>query len=407
MNYHEVTKHYPNKLAKSLGYLDWENQPSPYKEYINAEKIKPTGEIATFLKNSFAINAKKVLGFAEWYVRVNPSSGNLHPEEVYILNKDGLFHFQSKDFTLEKISDAKTSFESGFILISTSIPLRESWKYGERALRYTLLDTGHSIAAANVAATLIGKKFRKIDFDASFLKNQNFYKNEEEFVEAVFFVGDEEKIEARVFNLNLEYKRLAKDSYRWDLVFEAMQEFEKEDFEFESMEFKYSEEIIQKRRSGLNFVPFEIDKETFFKIIDIKTPFKNKLDLIIFIHRVKGINPGLYYYDGELRLIKEGDFREEAEFISCHQEIASNSSFSLGIVGDFNYSYKEIMLNAGFLGHMLYLNAEKYDLRGTGIGCFFDDLVNQFLPKNKQTLYHFTIGKPVVDERIVPLHPLN
>ncbi|EDM22971.1 hypothetical protein CMTB2_05702, partial [Caminibacter mediatlanticus TB-2] len=39
INYHIQTKHFPNKFVKSLGYLDWETQPSPYKSYYKAKKI--------------------------------------------------------------------------------------------------------------------------------------------------------------------------------------------------------------------------------------------------------------------------------------------------------------------------------------------------------------------------------
>ena len=32
--YHRVTKHrLPNRYARSLGYLDWDNQPNPFRLY--------------------------------------------------------------------------------------------------------------------------------------------------------------------------------------------------------------------------------------------------------------------------------------------------------------------------------------------------------------------------------------
>ncbi len=55
------------------------------------------------------------------------------------------------------------------------------------------------------------------------------------------------------------------------------------------------------------------------------------------------------------------------------------------------------------IGQMLYLEAEAAGVRGTGIGCFFDDLVHEMLCMNGrqwQSLYHFTVGGPVEDPRI-------
>ena len=55
------------------------------------------------------------------------------------------------------------------------------------------------------------------------------------------------------------------------------------------------------------------------------------------------------------------------------------------------------------IGQILYLAAEAYGLCGTGIGCFFDDAVHEILgleDKRYQSLYHFTIGRPVEDPRL-------
>jgi len=45
-------------------------------------------------------------------------------------------------------------------------------------------------------------------------------------------------------------------------------------------------------------------------------------------------------------------------------------------------------------------------VRGTGIGCFFDDPVHELLGLDDtrfQSLYHFTIGGPIVDDRLQSL----
>ena len=49
-------------------------------------------------------------------------------------------------------------------------------------------------------------------------------------------------------------------------------------------------------------------------------------------------------------------------------------------------------------------------MRGTGIGCFFDDPVHEIVgikDLSVQSLYHFTIGGPVDDERLMTLPPYH
>jgi hypothetical protein len=52
----------------------------------------------------------------------------------------------------------------------------------------------------------------------------------------------------------------------------------------------------------------------------------------------------------------------------------------------------------GMVGQVLYLEAEAADLRGTGIGCYFDDLMHElsgFTETLYQDLNHFTVCGPV------------
>ena len=72
------------------------------------------------------------------------------------------------------------------------------------------------------------------------------------------------------------------------------------------------------------------------------------------------------------------------------------------------WQYNQLYREAGLIGQTLYLDAEALGLRGTGIGCFFDDGVHEVLgvqTDHLQSLYHFTLGGPIVDTRIVSLPP--
>ena len=70
--------------------------------------------------------------------------------------------------------------------------------------------------------------------------------------------------------------------------------------------------------------------------------------------------------------------------------------------------YPRLFWETGLIGHVLYLEAEAAGVRGTGIGCFFDDTMHRTLgiqSDDWQSLYHFTVGGPVVDSRLRTIPP--
>jgi len=162
----------------------------------------------------------------------------------------------------------------------------------------------------------------------------------------------------------------------------------------------------------------------------------------LFIHRVQDVDPGVYFLvrdpfrlevlknlmkkefvwekspdcpEGlELYRLLTGDARELAQQVSCHQAIAADGCFSLGMIAEFEepikrygaWFYPRLFWEAGAIGQVLYLEAEAYGIRGTGIGCFFDNPMHAVLgltDRRFQDLYHFTIGGPVEDKRLTTL----
>ena len=122
----------------------------------------------------------------------------------------------------------------------------------------------------------------------------------------------------------------------------------------------------------------------------------------------------------ELYQLSSGDARALSRQLSCHQEIAADGCFSLGMIADFEGSlerfgpwfYPRLFWESGMIGQVFYLEAEAAGLGGTGIGCFFDDPVHQVLGLeglSYQSLYHFTVGGPVQDTRLttLPAYPDN
>ena len=204
--YHQVTKHHVHRFAHGPGYLDWNTQPDPFRRYDGAPLIKldkvPLAEtpryddvfvegrhppvplnrrsISQLFFDSLAISAWKSAGGSRWALRVNPSSGNLHPTEGYLLcgPVNGLCavplvcHYAPKEHALEvraklgvalwKALCERCPAETIFVGF-TSVHWREAWKYGQRAYRYCQHDLGHAIAAVAIAAAALGWQTRLMD----------------------------------------------------------------------------------------------------------------------------------------------------------------------------------------------------------------------------------------------------
>jgi len=206
--YHDGTKHHFHAFARSLGYLDWASQPYPFRAYAGSVvfPLYPTPGVdavgyvpraVTFdqisehhlvpeplsapalgdvMRHALGLSAWKRLGNARWSLRVNPSSGNLHPTEAYVIcraltglaDQPAVYHYAAESHALELRSkfderawrDVAGEGKDLVLVALTSIHWRESWKYGERAFRYCEHDLGHAIAALSLAARLVGWRAR-------------------------------------------------------------------------------------------------------------------------------------------------------------------------------------------------------------------------------------------------------
>ncbi|MBM3779604.1 MAG: SagB/ThcOx family dehydrogenase [Acidimicrobiia bacterium] len=192
--YHDRTKHHFGRFAPSLGYLDWATQPNPFRRYEGARLIPLSRQVVgsavswrdlflwrpaaplnadtvgEFLRCSLGLSAWKQYGSSRWALRVNPSSGNLHPTEGYVVTaatgdgRLGVHHYAPEVHALEErvlldvpsVEAAPFVSQQSCLVALTSIHWREAWKYGERAFRYCQHDCGHAIAALQFAGRLLG-----------------------------------------------------------------------------------------------------------------------------------------------------------------------------------------------------------------------------------------------------------
>jgi SagB-type dehydrogenase family enzyme len=527
LSYHRRTKHHLHRYASGPGHLDWATQPDPFRTYEGApvidlplladaltaahDDLHVPGRVAPrrLDVNSAAILCELSLGLSawkeyqgsRWALRCNPSSGNLHPTEGYLLVPPspgldaGVHHYVSRDHRLERrcLLDAGACARlfgplppATFLFGLSSVHWREAWKYGERAYRYCQHDAGHAVASVRYAAACLGwsallldgagddevAALLGLDRDESFAGLDLL---DREHPDCLLLIGPPPLSQirpdaraVRALTWTGRANALSPRHVPWEVIDIAAEAARKPSTEpvlsspfaplppLSSSSSVPAATLIRQRRSclGLNGRT-AVDAATLYVHLDHLlpragvppwdvVPWEPHLHAGLFVHRVRGLVPGLYLFERDasvhdalraacradfawtkpagcpehlrLFLLAEGDGRELAQRVSCHQEIAADGAFALGMIAEFGdtvrergpWWYRRLFWEAGVLGHVLYLEAEAAGVRGTGIGCYFDDAFHELLGLKGdgfQSLYHFTIGGPVEDPRLRTFAP--
>ncbi len=423
VRYHDSTKHHFNRFARSLGYLDWATQPSPFRRYNGAPlralshaplaadvpyaalytrdvAPKPVTEqsIGEFLRCSMGLSAWKEYGQSRWALRVNPSSGNLHPTEAWIIHDDRVCHYTPREHALEErcvlgsrtqrvraeedmsqperrglIAERSADY---FLVALTSIIWREAWKYGERAFRYCQHDTGHAIGALRFAAAMLGWRMQLLpewsDAQIAALlgldREADFGDAEHEEPECVALVTSQPGFGIRDSGVEPEVlvdaarngswfgraNRLSPGQVDWPIIDEV---------------------TLATRYPGIRDPGFRgvLQRDSFLAMLRRLRPgappwdaieWPPHIHLVLFVHRVQDVTPGVYAYvrdpsvRGEWTAAMRPEFLWEevedglflllpieagriANRLSCDQTIAEDGFFGLGMIARFEQPLRE------------------------------------------------------------------
>lgn len=562
--YHQRTKHRPGQYAAGPQTIDWDNQPDPFRTYqgaplrqlpLVADQLttpyarlwdgsavppRPVNDegIALLLEISLALSAWKQHGSARWSLRCNPSSGNLHPTEAYVIAvgvaglDHGVYHYRADLHALEQrctfapdVADpavcttvdavVDATLPAGLWLGLSSVHWREAWKYGERAYRYCQHDVGHALAGVSLAAAALGWQAQIVDHcsDSELAQLLGIDRHSDypttplpaerehpdllihlrggvappapsgiparllALARAGTWAGSANVLDRQHFYdwpiidsiTTACAKPAADDLLQADkLQTESLQteKLKTENLQTENLQTEWppcrpsstretAAHLFRRRRSAQAFDGYTVIKQRdFYTLLDhclprlsqqpwAAMPRPARVHLLLFVHRVEGLKPGLYCLPRHsaaqplLQAAMRPEFIWEkpdsapvhiplyqlmaakaertATQLSCLQAIAGTSAFSLGMLAEFSgtiarapWHYRELFWESGAIGQILYTEAEAAGLQGTGIGCFFDDSVHDLLGLQNddyQSLYHFTVGGGVTDQRIISLPP--
>ncbi len=202
-NYHNATKHSYASIRRNTHFMDWSNQPLPFKIYPTLEPMRLPGEVrqsgvaalsaiaervpgqtnaspdleavAQLLYLSAGITRRRKYSGGEIYFRAAACTGALYEVELYLVcgelggQEAGVYHFGPAEFGLRKLRAgdyrgalvAATGGEAAvahapLTIICTCTYWRNAWKYQARTYRHFGWDNGTLLANLLAVATALG-----------------------------------------------------------------------------------------------------------------------------------------------------------------------------------------------------------------------------------------------------------
>jgi len=432
----------------------------------DAEKVPALADLARILYFSAGITKRKTHARGEIYFRAAACTGALFEFELYLVCSDlpdlkaGVYHFGPGDFALRllRVGDHRsvlvhaTAGESSIthapaVIVCAGTYWRNSWKYRTRTYRHFGWDNGTILAnmlAMSAALRLPAKivlgfvdrevnamldldpsrevafsmvslgrineesspalgELPKLNFPTIPLsKNEVDYPELRDIHEASSLQTPSEVAEWRSRALSRS------DSAARARQGEASKEAGRVKISGSS---DTIEQVILRRGSTRKFEREPITLDQLLTILTTSTQpvwpgFSLLNDLYLIINEVDDVAPGAYYYDPaatDLRLLKPGNFRNEARYLGLQQDLPGDAAADVFFLAKLdpildvfgNRGYRATQLEAGIVGGKMYLAAYALHLGATGLTFFDDDVVQFFSPHaaGKSAIFLVALGK--------------
>jgi SagB-type dehydrogenase family enzyme len=489
IRYHQATKYSPESIGAHPG-LDWERQPVPYKDYDclmpielapylpfdpnpftglgrTAQGVPSDGEISLNTLGRWLFATYGITGVIPnqprpTYLRAAPSAGGLYPAEIYLAVRAcqqlpaGLYGYDPRRHRLIPLWEGDDIYQhlvqacygnaaiaaSPVSLVVTGIFERSRWRYGERAYRRILLDSGHLLGNACLMAPALGLRLHltgafcdqrlvdlmRLDADqegplAVVGLNTRGVAERPSWSALPSALTSESAAEAtsdepspflsrlhRLSCLPPERPRLIPGGdelqaqlaarYGWSSGISMQADARALGTAGNLAQDPFSS-IVQ-RRSTRRFSRATMSRSQLARILGCgydpeamglgEQPAFERSRLMTFVAvvAVEGLEAGVYYlapHGLELRLVRKGCSRQALQFLCLSQELGGDAAAVVfhtadlqAAVGLFgDRSYRYLHLDAGLIGERLSLSALNVGAGASGIGGFFDDQVTELL----------------------------
>lgn len=472
--FHQATKYTPEALGRHPG-IDPAAQPSPFKDWYQARALKlprfspseaPRSSglidaacLGRLLLHTYGVTAVSQLPGATLLLRAAPSAGGLYPAELYVATSgvagvpDGIHAYQAREHALAlcwegdfRAELARYAFEhpalraARAVLIATGVFQRSAWRYRDRAYRRVLLDTGHMLGNAVLAATVEGLALVPVaDFADDSLDGLLLLDPAQEATLLLGALVDAHEAPTRpALRSPLAREAPAPEEGGWirpthDVARmaesrEALPLHLPPGPEAIAPEVPLPAEAlpggavvlaaIRRRRSTRQFRGGAVPLPDLGRILAHAYPRPGSgdpaawiapdvLESWIVVAAVDGLTPGVYRYEParhSVALVRPGDPRRALFECCLQQDLARACAFTVVHACDLSAAvarygeraYRYVHLEAGIVGERLDLAALRLGHGASGIGGFFDDELAGLLllPPSYAIVYVTVIGVP-------------
>jgi SagB-type dehydrogenase family enzyme len=435
--YHQATNHSVQSVRTSSHFLDWTNQPRPYKRYaaplpslaLPSEPASDTFD-AALLRDLLQLSAgiTKYLTFpgGRMAFRAAACTGALYHIDLYVVCADlpgvpaGVYHFDVERVALTRVRegdfravlvDATAGDErvrgAPATIVATSTWWRNAWKYQSRTYRHAFWDSGTILAnlLAVAGAHRLPAAVRLGFVDST--------------VNALIDVDPQREAALELVPLGSGASSLATPppAPRLDLPIQAYS-FREVDYPLirevhqattlagpdEVRAFRQGsaptqplvvpdvEAVIRRRGSARRFAQTPIPRGTLEAMLanaalppdsDWGAPVSRPY---VIVNAVDGLDSGAYVYEGgALQPLRVGDYRAIAGHLDLDQELAEDAAVNIYMLADLRAvigslgerGYRAAQLDASLTAGKLYLWAYGSGIAATGL-TFYDDEVTDF-----------------------------
>jgi SagB-type dehydrogenase family enzyme len=445
--YHEGTKHTFASVRAGRHYLDWENRPHPFKEYVDLAPVAlPEGRLARLLRwGAGVVRTRSLPGGDVYHFRTYSSAGALYPVEVYVACAEGpnlpagLYHFHPLELALRRLregdvraalaesADAEGLLEAEAILVLTGTLWRTAWKYQARGYRHLYWDAGTMLANLLALAATDGTRAQVLTGFVDDAVNALLgVDGVGEGALALLALGraprapSPPELEPRSFAA----RPLSRRSVTYpdaDALHRASKLERREDvgrYRGDSLAEAANaepalagaalEDVIRRRGSVRDFTRAAVPVADLARVLAAAAgpvpgdvpPFA---ETYLIANAVEGLSPGAYRFAAPDRFerLRSGQFRGEGAYLCLEQPLGGLAAATHFFLVDLeralsahgNRGYRAVQLEAGIRAGRVYLGAVALGMTATAT-TFYDDEVTRFFgAQGRETMLAVAVGR--------------
>jgi SagB-type dehydrogenase family enzyme len=385
------------------------------------------GQLATLLALANGVTGEIPGRDPPVYRRAAPSAGALYAGEVYVVAErvsglaPGVYYYAVEESALVALASESESAlgavaravetpgaisGAAFALLLTNVFERYAWRYGARGYRYALIDSGHIGENLRLAATAAGLAHASwLRFEDDALAALLGIDGRREAVCALHAVGRRGEARGGAARRGLVERGGAETSLsEVERYHEATKlvpgsaartgSLAGDESPSAGEAVRLAEapppglavaQAIRQRRSARGFREEPIAQQDLGLVLEhAKAP---GVALRLVVHRVDGLEPGLYAAGAEARALvklRGGSLARRLVRTCLFQEMAGTAAAAFVFVARFESDagardYRDQLLRAGAAAQRVYLAAESLGLAARNLAAFTDDALNALL----------------------------